>query len=216
MRQRLRFTYRVFGPMRYASHLERMRAWERAVRRAGLLMVYSAGFHPRPRLHLATALPVGFAAEEELLDLWLEQPLPPPEALQAVSAALPEGLEARRVVEVGLEEPLLPARVQAAEYVVSVETDEPLTEIRRRVAALLAADHLPRQRRGKDYDLRPLVQHLSAEGTEDGIVLQMVLAAREGATGRPEQVLEALELGAEFFRVTRQRLVLDTTTNRDS
>jgi len=92
-----------------------------------------------------------------------------------------------------------------------VETGEALPEIRRRVAELLAAEHLPRQRRGRDYDLRPLVQHLSVEETDGGVVLRMVLAAREGATGRPEQVLEALRLGDDFFCVTRQRLTLDTT-----
>lgn len=204
---RLRITYRVDGPLRYISHLEQVRVWERAVRRAGLPLAYTGGFTPRPRLQVALPLPLGFAAEAEWIDLWLEQPVSPDEVRQALMAVLPDGLEIRTVEEVPLDAPALPSRVKAAEYSVFVETATPVPEIRQRIAALLATDVLRRERRGRPYDLRPLILSLSLEESRpDGVVLKMTLSAREGATGRPEEVLDALGLADDFFQVTRRRI----------
>lgn len=206
---RWRITYRVEGPLRYISHLEQVRVWERAIRRAGLPLAYSGGFTPRPRLQVAAPLPLGFASEAEWLDLWLERPVDPETIARSLTAALPEGLTIRKVEPVPPDAPALPARVEAAEYAVRVETAVPPDEIRRRIEGLLAAERLPRERRGRPYDLRPLILDLRLEegGAGEG-VLTMLLAAREGATGRPEEVLEALGLADGFFQVTRRRICL--------
>jgi radical SAM-linked protein len=206
--QRLRVTYSVDGPLRFASHLERARVWERAVRRAGLPLAYSGGFNPRPRMQVAAALPVGFAAQGEMLDLWFEQPVDPAIARSALARALPEGLHIVQVEEIAPAEPPLQTRVTAAVYTVTVETTAPLETIRGRVTDLLAAQALPRQRRGRSYDLRPLIQRLSVQAGRPGkVVLEMELAAREGATGRPEEVVDALGLAEDSFRVRRERLL---------
>ncbi|HIQ02450.1 MAG TPA: DUF2344 domain-containing protein [Anaerolineales bacterium] len=210
MKQRLRITYSVNGPLRYASHLERTRVWMRAARRAGLPLSYSGGFNPRPRIQVAAALPVGFAADEEILDLWMARPVGPTEARAALAETLPEGLTILRLEEIDPAAPSLPTRVRAAEYTATVETTVATQEVRRRVEALLGAESLPRQRRGRTYDLRPLVEGLWVEAERPGeVVLGMVLTAREGATGRPEEVLDALGLGEDFFRVRRRRLLLE-------
>jgi radical SAM-linked protein len=199
----------VSAPLHYASHLDRMRVWERAARRAGLPLAYSAGFTPRPRLQIAAALPVGFTAQEELLDFWLTRPVSPEKAHAALDRALPEGLAVLRVTWADPTDPPLPTGVQAAEYRVVVETALPAVEVRRRVGELLAAESLPRQRRGRAYDLRPLIEQLAVEEELVGeVVLGMLLAARQGATGRPEEVLDGLGLADGFFRVQRQRLLL--------
>lgn len=207
--QRLRITYAVDFPLHYASMLDRAQVWERAARRARLALVYSSGFSPRPRMQDAAALPVGFRAQGELLDLWLAEPAEPSAVQAALSAALPAGLTIRQVEEIALDEPALPTQVCAAEYSVVVETDLPAEEVRHRIDALLAADRLPRQRRGRPYDLRPLIERLWVESASAvGITLGMLLAAREGATGRPEEVLDALGLGEGFCRICRRRLIV--------
>ena len=61
--------------MRFTGHLDLHRAWERTFRRAGLPLAYSQGFNPHPRLNLASALPLGFTSEGEVIDVWLEQDL---------------------------------------------------------------------------------------------------------------------------------------------
>ncbi|MCX7855473.1 MAG: TIGR03936 family radical SAM-associated protein [Anaerolineae bacterium] len=210
---RWRITYTVKGPLRYISHLEQVRVWERAIRRAGLPLAYSGGFTPRPRLQVAAPLPLGFASEAEWLDLWLEQPVEPETIVQALTSTLPEGLAIRSIEEVPLSAPSLPSQVAAAEYEVAVETAVPAEEIRRRIEELLAAETLPRERRGRPYNLRPLILSLRLEEVRAGEgVLTMLLSAREGATGRPEEVLDALGLADGFFRVTRRRIHLTAST----
>lgn len=213
MRQRLRIIHSITPPLCYASHLDRMAVWTRAARRAGLPLRYSEGYHPRPRLQFGAALPVGFHAGAEILDLWLEPPVDPQAAQQQLERELPEGLGIVSVEDVDVNEPSLPKRVQSADYAATVESTLAPSEIERRVDELLAAESLPRERRGRAYDLRPLVEQLEmAETCPDGVVLEMRLATRSGATGRPEEVLAELGLDDGFFRICRVRLLLTEPT----
>ena len=207
---RLRITFSKGGPLAYTSHLDLARAWERALRRAGIPLAYSQGFNPRPRLQLAAALPLGHTGEAELLDVRLERSVAVEGFARALSPILPDGLAISQVRQVLLKEPALPTRVVAAEYRVTVEGwDEPTEQVEARVARLLVATELVRERRGKQYDLRPLIERLEVERAVGGeAVLGMQLAARQGATGRPEAVLEALGMGDAFARYHRQRLIL--------
>lgn len=209
MSQRLRITYRVDGPLRYASHLEQMHAWERAARRAGIPLAYSGGYNPRPKMQIAAALPVGFGAEGELLDVWLEEEVIPAAARAALNETLPHGLAAAEIHPVALDEPALQTRILSAGYRAVVETEEPIPAVRQRIADLLAASTLPRERRGRPYDLRPLIEELHIIEDASPLTLFMRLAAREGATGRPEEVLDALDLAGSFYRITRLFLNLE-------
>ena len=75
---------------------------------------------------------------------------------------------------------------------------------------MLEVVSLPRERRGKPYDLRPLIESLELlPGDRPGMLrLKMTLAAREGATGRPEEVLDVLDVSSEATRIERTRLIL--------
>ncbi|MFQ6102188.1 MAG: TIGR03936 family radical SAM-associated protein [Anaerolineae bacterium] len=209
---RLRVTFSKNGPLAYTSHLDLARAWERSLRRAGVGLAYSGGFNPRPKLQLAAALPLGHTGEAELLDVWLERPMPMEEFSRVLVPVLPDGLTISQVCQVRLSEPALQAQVKAAEYRVSVEWDETAPQVAARIEQLLAATELPRERRGKRYDLRPLVERAWLEEATSGseVVLGMQLAARPGATARPEAVLKALGMGEAFARYHRRRLILKT------
>jgi radical SAM-linked protein len=209
MKHRLRVTYSIDGPLRYVSQLEQMSVWERTARRARLPLAYSQGFNPRPQIQIASALPVGFAARREWADIWLTERIPPGKVYHALQAHAPPGLGVVQTAEVDLREPALQSRLLAAEFTATVETSHSDEEIRQRVADLLAAESVPRERRGKSYDLRPLVEQLSIDSIEDsGVTLRMRLSARPGATGRPEEVLDALGFADDFFRITRQQIML--------
>ncbi len=222
---RLRVTFSKDGPLVYTSHLDLARAWERSLRRAGVSLAYSGGFNPRPKLQLAAALPLGHIGEAELLDVWLERPMPVEEFSRALLPVLPGGLMVSQVRQVSLKEPALQTRVVAAEYLVVVECDGSAERIEARIEDVLAATELLQERRGKRYDLRPLIERLwlarcpepfdfaqgvPVEGRVGGgeVALEMQLAARQGATGRPEAVLEALGIGDAFARYHRRRLIL--------
>lgn len=73
---RLRLTFAKTDAMRFTGNLDLHRTWERTIRRAGLPLAYSQGFHPQPRLNLASALPLGFTSQFEMVDVWLENEMP--------------------------------------------------------------------------------------------------------------------------------------------
>jgi radical SAM-linked protein len=211
---RLRITYSKIGSLRYTGHLDLHQVWERTVRRAGFPLAYTQGFHPTPRLQIAAALPLGFIGRQEVLDLWLNAPPPPGDLRQLLQSAAPPGLGILSIVQVDDKSPALQTQVEAAEYQLAfLEPVDPLT-LAAGVAQVLAAESLPRQRRGKPYDLRPLLLSLallpaaeSPAADQSAPSLTMLLAAREGATGRPEEVLAVLGLPPENARIERTRLI---------
>ena len=69
---RLRITFSKTGSLRYTGHLDLQTVWERTARRAGLTLAYTQGFHPGPRIQIASALPLGIAGTAEIVDLWLD------------------------------------------------------------------------------------------------------------------------------------------------
>lgn len=226
--QRLRLTFSQGDDLKYISHLDLMRLWERALRRARLPLAYTQGFHPQPRLQVAAPLAVGFSGRQEVLDLWLTAKVEPTEFARRLRAQLPEGIALLEVQEVDLRLPSLPSQVRGAEYEIVVEAEETAEEMAARVAALLATPEVKRQRRRKgqmrQYDLRPLIEELRYEGREEhpshplltspshreGIAwhrLWMQLRTEGGATGRPDEVLAALGLDRRPRRIERLRLI---------
>lgn len=205
---RIRITFSKTHAMRYTGHLDLHRAWERTIRRAGLPLTYSQGFHPQPKLNLACALPLGFTSECEIVDVWLDGELVMKEIEASLACALPPGIYIHRVEEVDAHAPALQTRVQAAEY--QVVLLDALPDLQERLTKVLSAASIPRERRGKSYDLRPLIEDIHSLPNEpDGLAhLAMRLAAREAATGRPEEVLAELGVEIEAARVHRVKLFI--------
>jgi radical SAM-linked protein len=208
---RIRITFSKTGSLRYIGHLDLHQVWERTARRAGLPLAYTQGFHPGPRLQVASALPLGFGGRREVVDLWLVDPascdLSSPDGTsrripELLQSAAPPGLTVLSVEQVDEHSPALQTQVSAAEYEVTLL--ESNTGVDADVANVLAAQSLPRERRGKPYDLRPLI--LSLEYRDS--CLRMVLSAREGATGRPEELLAVMGILPENVRIERTRLIM--------
>ncbi len=212
---RVRLTFAKAEALKYISHLDLARAWERLFRRAALPVAYSQGFNPRPRFQIASGLPVGVTGRAELLDLWLAGRLEPAGVVARLRPVSPPGLEVLAAEDVDLRAPALQALVRAAEYVTLLHTSEPVEAIRARAEALLAATSLPRQRHHKgkvqSYDLRPLVQSLAARHApgDDAIVLEMRLQVSSEGAGRPDQVLEVLGLSLAARGTERTKLHFD-------
>ena len=222
---RLRIVFSKSGALRYIGHLDLQSVWERTVRRAGLPLAYSQGFHPSPKIQIASALPLGTIGLAEIVDLWLDEPLADTQVGQyadMLQFAAPPGLSIVSVEEVDDHGPALQTRMASAEYTVTLLDAVDVPDLQRRLEALLAATSLPRQRRGKEYDLRPLIEELSlalfglppfSDITEhpvekEGSRVFMRLAAREGAAGRPDEVLDALGILLESTRIERTHLIL--------
>jgi len=208
--QRFRIDYAKTQPLRYVSSLDLQKIWERYLRRAGLTLAYSHGFSPQPRLQQAHPLPLGYLGAHELIDIWLEPAveLTSTEVQQRLIATPQPGIEINRVEAISLEAPTLAKQVTAADYTVWLLDPVDPKELSQRVSQLLNASSLPRERRGKVYDLRPLIESLSllTDSPSNLVGLQMRLAAREGASGRPEEVIAALGFDPFAVRILRTRL----------
>ncbi|MDP3185402.1 MAG: DUF2344 domain-containing protein, partial [Anaerolineales bacterium] len=211
------------------------RIWERTARRAGLPLVYSQGFHPQPKIQIAAALPLGFSSRAELVDIWLDaecedsslcpevrplqgasRRLRTPDIQTALQNAAPPGLTVLAIENVDEHGPALQTQVTAAEYEVTLHEAVDEADLTHNLSAVLEAESLPRERRGKAYDLRPLIELLHLlpcpptplPPRSTTPLLLMRLTAREAATGRPEEVLDAIGIPPETARIERSRLIL--------
>ena len=204
---RIRITFSKQGALRYTGHLDLHTLIERAARRASLPLAYTQGFHPQPKINLASALPLGFSSRAEMMDIWLSTECDVSQIRADLQTALPGGIQLMSAEQVDDRLPALQTQVVSAEYEVTL--NESIPNLDEKIAALLEAASLPRTRRGKTYDLRPLIESLEAAPAEGSGMkrLQMRLAAREGATGRPEEGLDALGIPLEATRIERTLLV---------
>jgi radical SAM-linked protein len=204
---RIRILFAKTEAMRFTGHLDLHKAWERTFRRAGLPLAYTQGFSPHPRLNLASALPLGFTGEAEVLDAWLENELPVAFIQDKLSQASPPGLTIRQVSQVENHLPALQAELAANEYVITLLEHHPA--LAERLSTLMSAREIPRQRRGKPYNLRPLILELQVMEPEPAGLQRIYarLAALDSATGRPEEVLAALDYPVEAARFHRTGLI---------
>lgn len=187
---RYRITFGKGRELRFTGHLDLHRAWERTFRRARIPLAYSEGYNPRPKINIGAALPLGCTSEADLIDLQLIHEVETAELAERLEAAAPPGLTISAIEPVAEGSPKLQKLITSSEYVIPIP-DQDQEQIQARIRAQLAADKLPRVRRGKEYDLRPLIEDMILLDSRE---LRLRLAARSGATGRPDEVLLALEL----------------------
>ncbi len=205
---RAQITFTKQGALRYIGHLDLHRLWERAMRRAELPLTYSQGFHPQPKINLAAALPLGFSSRGEVLDVRLNEEIPTEEIATRLKVNLPADIRVTKVESVDERAPALQTQVLSATYEVHLTEPVDGPDLTRKVEELMLSESLPRERRGKSYDLRPLIEMLSVVTEANGeLWLRMTLSARDGATGRPEEVLNVLGIEPEYTRVERTRLI---------
>jgi len=168
---RIRARFTKVGRVRWTSHRDVARMWERALRRGRVPVAYTAGFTPRPQLSFGLALPTGCESVAEYLDIALDSPLDPSELARGVGPLLPEGVDivAADVVDPG--ENSLQEDVSSCTWEIHVPGIAPddLTET---VGRALDAELLPiqRERKGRVVidDLRPSVLALSCAGPDAG------------------------------------------------
>jgi len=210
--QRLRITFSRAEEVKYISHLDLMRLWERALRRAAIPMAYSQGFSPHPKISLAVPLAIGVTSESEVMDILLRRRVSPYFFIKVVSEQLPSGIGILGVEQVSLTAPSLQSQVREAEYRVEVEADGGVEKVEAALRSFLAKEHIPWQHQRdtgvRRYDLRPLVHRLWLIGGQGSqCTLGMRLRTDSRGTGRPEQVVAALGFPQRPISIHRTRLV---------
>ena len=214
--QRLRIRFSRGQELKFISHLDLMRLWQRAFNRAGISLVYSEGFNPRPRMSLAAPLALGVTSDAELMDIVLAKTISPHFFTEAVSKQLPPGIEISQVYLVAPTLPSLQSQIRYAEYKVELETKKDRNEIESSLASLLSLEHLPWQHKRdtglRKYDLRALIDDLRLLDCNGGnCTIGMRLRCDSSGAGRPEQVAIALGFTRHPRLVRRIKLILETS-----
>ncbi len=208
LRTRIRVRYAKLGRLVALSHLETMHAILRAIRRAGLRVAYSQGFHPKPRVSFGPALPVGVESRSEHLDLDLVGPAEAAEVASRLGPELPAGLRILQAEAIPPGAPSISEAMRAAhyraEFPADAWTDEALT---RRVAAFHAAERAvvtrappPKGRRQghqqkvatsrtREIDLKEIVTHLAADGR---LGVAFSLRTDPSGSAKPAEALAAI------------------------
>jgi radical SAM-linked protein len=207
--------------MRQATLVEEL---ERAFRDESLPLAYTHATRPRPRIKLAANLPIGIELRGEIVEAYFDE-LVPLERIQAAAERFPEGIELRDAKEVWHGFPSAASQLRAAEYEVEVSGDESLTTdaLRGAVVRLLNADELQgMRRRGEserrsdagDRDLRPLIEDVELIDVDEAAHtarIRTVLRLDASGAGRPEDVVQALDLPLRVRAAIRTRLLFVDT-----
>ncbi len=209
--QRLRVRFSRGEEVRFISHLDIMRLWQRAFYRADTPLAYSEGFSPHPQISSAAPLAVGITSEAELMDILCTKVVSPHWLITAVNQQLPPGIEILQVHPIALSLPSLQSQVRYAEFQVTMATKKGQRDIEAMLANLLSKKQLPWQHRRdtgtRSYDLRALIDNLWLINWQAGTIGMRLRCDNSGA-GRPEQVAAALGFGQRPQSIHRTKLIL--------
>ena len=199
---RLRIQFAKTGSMALLSHLDLMRLLERALRRSGLPISFTGGFHPLPRVQIALALPLGAEADGEWMDMEFTEALDPLQLQQGLQPLLPPGITLLSVAEVPVSSPSLSQEIRAAVWSFDVELESGMTfDWSPAIAALLAADQLmwhdtDKKGRPRSRDCRSVLRRLDVLSGPEGSRMRLRLEADVDSMGRslrPSQIQHWLE-----------------------
>ena len=206
---KFRLRYAKLGAMRYLSHLDMMRLMTRAIRRAGVPVTFSRGFNPRPRISILAPLPVGIEAENELMEMRLDEPLSPDSIRDSLNDELVDGIEITDVEPA--DRPMKPDF--RADY--EVELPDGLNVERADLEAVMARGQvcveLKTAKGVKTVDLRPFLISLELF---DG-KLRFAARVTPQGTARPDAVVKAVfgdgETRRNDFRIRRTSLRMSSS-----
>ena len=213
---RLRVKFKRGEEIKFISHLDLIRLWQRALHRANIPLAYSQGFSPHPRISLAAPLALGITSEAELMDISTTKLASPHFFTAAISQQVPPGVEILQVLQISPNQSSLQSQVRYAEYRVEVETEKKSEDVESALNTLLSAERLPWQHQRdtgpRNYDLRALIDDLwLIDYHHPYCTIGMRLRCGNSGSGRPEQVALALGFAQPPRSVHRTRLILETT-----
>ncbi|MER5703944.1 TIGR03936 family radical SAM-associated protein [Micromonospora sp. NPDC002296] len=208
--------YAKRGPLRFTSHRDFARAFERALRRAGVPIAFSQGFTPHPKISYASAAPTGVASEAEYLEIGLREPVDPEQLRAALDAALSPGLDILEAVVAsggGLAD-----RIEASHWRIELPEVEPAV-LDRAVAAFAAAEEVQVERMTKQgrrtFDARAAVISIdvvASPQTPSGAtavpcaILELVVRQVTPSV-RPDDVLSGLRAVADLEPPVAPRVI---------
>jgi len=218
---RFRILFEKGIEMRFTSHLDLMRTWERTLRRSGLPLAFTQGHHPHLKMSFGPPLPLGYRSRAEVFDLEFTQP-PAVDLAERLNAALPSGLEVLGFRPILFKTPSLMSQLEGASYRVRFPAtflEEARLEprvLRDRLHAgigeLMAREHVLVRRKSeaqtREFDARPSIHSLELFEGETVPALDAHVTFTARAQVRPDEILSLLvpEADARTTDVERTRL----------
>jgi radical SAM family uncharacterized protein/radical SAM-linked protein len=218
---RFRLLFEKGLAMRFTSHLDLMRTWERTLRRSGLPLAFTQGHHPHLKMSFGPPLPLGFRSRAEAFDLELVRP-PAVDLSQRLNAVLPEGLRVLAFRPILFKTPSLMSQLEGASYRVrfprpfldeaGIEAQALPDLLEAQIRKLRARDHLLVRRvsegQTREFDARPSIVALERT-TEDGAaVLEAHVRFTPRAQVRPDELVALLLPHADARSVDIERVLL--------
>ncbi len=218
--QRVRLWFGKLGDMALISHLDLLRLFDRAIRRAALPISFSGGFHPSPRMAIAMALPLGVTSSGEIIDFELTQTVDLEEFKQKISQQLPANLPIYKISDVDLKAPSAAKTLAQAHYLLTIETTSSVSESQWQqwIEAIKATDaiwleHTTKSGKKQKINLRPRLFDLAIVSIAPNLLRYTGVCLNDGTQLKPEQVIFMLEqvAGQEFSlkSIHRDRLVME-------
>lgn len=206
-KQRIHITFGKFDALKYTSNLDIAKIWERVLRRAKLPILYTKGFNTRPRIQLATALPLGITSECEIIDVALREIIPLEGIIERILAVSPTGLKIYTIQNASVESSALQTLVRSAEYRVKFVDEFDSDTLQQKINALLAQDRIIkvhiRKRRKHITDLRPMIHELKLDENQ-----HLIAHLATGGQGnvRLEDIIEELGMQDIHYNAHRYHL----------
>ena len=209
---RVRLRYAKFGKVRFVSHRDMARVWERTLRRAELPVAYTEGYSPRTKMHFGLALSTGYESHGEYLDVDFVDPADGADEVAVdglpglLTPLLPDGVVVEQADLLVGKTASLQQAVTSCTWEVEVEGSEGV-ELEDRIDALLAATELPvtRTRKGKQVsdDIRPLLLAVDVTENEDNSAVLVAELGTQPRALRPRELVELIDEGLTLTRATR-------------
>jgi len=197
---RYRLHYRKFGHAMVTSHLDTLRMMPRILRRACLDPVFTQGFNPHPKVSAGFPLPFGYASQDEVLDIYLKGK--EENIIGKLNQALPEGFEVTASQEISCDQPSVFAATSGFIYTVAIDGGIP-PDLNPKIAGFLGASEIIQRRESAKsnqiLNLRPFVEDLRIEADR----LLIIIKVLGGRTVKVKEILQALQIDANTYRITR-------------
>ncbi|NLY43664.1 MAG: DUF2344 domain-containing protein [Clostridiaceae bacterium] len=215
---RVRIKYSKEEPVKYISHLDVLRVFNRAIRRAGLPVAYSQGFNPHPQISFGLPLPVGYTSAAEYLEMEMDGEVDANKLIVQLNKEMPEGMRILKAVVLDDKDEKVSGIISMADYKVTVFLEEKFNgDLVQYVNHIMALDEVNVEKQGKKgtkkVNIRPNIYLLEVEEQQEKmLILKMCLSAGSQSNLKPDLVLQALEslsesFRVEFFKVHRMKLL---------
>ena len=191
--QRIRIRLSRNGILKWISHLDMQRTLERALRRSGIPMSYTEGFHPRPRLSFAIPLPLGYTSDADWMDIFLYREMNPEDVKQVLQDSLPVGLNVLESKEIHLSDKTLTLDTIKITYkIVLPFTDDPSKDYKVILEDFPGLGEISIVRKNKTFDARQLITRLEPEITRDRYQVYLDVLLKPTGSVKPDEIIRVL------------------------